>query len=498
MNKIFNKKLYLTLFIGLIAHFYPIITRIYNFDTLRYLGTGFGTGAEVGRPILTLLNSVYTSLRLSNTSMELNSFITIIVLSIAAVYLIYALDVKNELLSIIISGLFIVYPTITSMNVHPYCNTVYAVSVFLSIYGSYLLVSSKKFICIPAILCFVISLGIYQAYINLAVCILLYTVIKLSIVSDDKKEPLSKAIRYIVNLIISLCVYFIFLHLVLWIYHINLGYIRGEGGLDALKNFGTKLKVSYLSVLLMGVRDWGEYGPINRALSVKIIYFISLIFTSINFILIYFKLMIGKNKNILIYILGIVLLPLAIGILNFIMLYDVCSLSGYAYCFVLLLPLLTADILINNSKVILVDKIVVIVGIIGIIIHSYFSVQNYQIIREQINICDIKSTKVIYDITNCEGYTETTKILFNGRFDVYTKETKFLERTKQGYRGVWINLLDDWPHFFNKIKHFDWIEATKSDRMDIMKTEEYRNIPCHPQPGYVKNINGIIVVKFSN
>ena len=170
----------------LIIHFILLTKNITTADVLLndFYYNGYSWEISLGRFGLYFIGLINNFIVIK----EINIFISIILISLIIVFIIDIFKINKLYKKILISLLIVSSPIISSYLVFYYCSVGYLLSVLLSIIGSYLLINNKNKLL--SILCFIISLSMYQASISIGISIIVLYYIKEVINKKIKIENL--------------------------------------------------------------------------------------------------------------------------------------------------------------------------------------------------------------------------------------------------------------------------------------------------------------------
>ena len=157
--------------VGLVAHLYKITSWLPNWDSLvfRYdpqnmLGLG-----RWFLPVVCSFSSFYDL-------PFLNGIIAILFHSLSAVFICRILGVEKKITAILIGGVIVSFPTVTSVMMYNYAADGYSIAFFLSTIAAWLMVKKKPRYILASIF-IALSTGIYQAYITVTIMLLLIKLI---------------------------------------------------------------------------------------------------------------------------------------------------------------------------------------------------------------------------------------------------------------------------------------------------------------------------------
>lgn len=156
---------------GLAAHGYMLVNRISNHDNLHY-------AFDINHPV----NSFYDMSRwalpsVCNFSGEwsipwLIGLICIVMTGFSAAVVVKVLDIKSIFFAVLTGAMFAVFPSATGILTYMAMADGYFIAVFLSAAAAKLILSEKTGNIPAAVFCLTVSLGLYQAYLPICLCII--------------------------------------------------------------------------------------------------------------------------------------------------------------------------------------------------------------------------------------------------------------------------------------------------------------------------------------
>lgn len=171
---------------GLFAHGYMLANKLPNHDDLHSL---FGKGAlyEMGRWGLPYVGRLD-----GNYSMPwMLGLLTLFLLAVTAMLLVELLQIQSPLFGALAGGILAVFPTVTCLFSYMFTSFAYAISILLSVLAAWLARRKSRWWLIPAVLCIIGSLSIYQAFLGFAAALMVYGLYAASIREDaDPKRIL--------------------------------------------------------------------------------------------------------------------------------------------------------------------------------------------------------------------------------------------------------------------------------------------------------------------
>ena len=226
----------------LIIHFILLTKNITTADVLinDFYYNGYSWEISLGRFGLYFIGLINNFIVIK----EINIFISMILISLIIVFIIDIFKINKLYKKILISLLIVSSPIISSYLVFYYCSVGYLLSVLLSIIGSYLLINNKNKLL--SILCFVISLSMYQASISIGISIIVLYSIKEVI---NKRIKIKDIIYKLFIIFISMIIYFIIMKLSLVIFNIDQASYSGANkiGFSSILDIFNNIKRTYIS-----------------------------------------------------------------------------------------------------------------------------------------------------------------------------------------------------------------------------------------------------------
>ena len=140
---------------------------------------------------------------------------------IASFLIIEIIEIKEQFQKILAISILLTSTTLTLTNA-TYINKsdIFMLALLFATVGAYVAIKNLKFSFV-AIIFFVATLGLYQAYLQGGVVLLMFDIFKDIINNKDFKKINKKSVIYIVIILSSLIIYFVFFQLCLHIFHIK-------------------------------------------------------------------------------------------------------------------------------------------------------------------------------------------------------------------------------------------------------------------------------------
>lgn len=208
-----------TLAFGLVAHGYRYFNANFNYDSLIWL---YEPNAQISmvRPGR-FMRPVYRLLRGDFALPALGGFLSLVYLSVTAFFLVNLLGIQKKSYMALTCGLLVVNSSMIPLNA-TYCHDVdaYCLSILLSVLGVWAAMQWKHG-KLWAVLFYCCSLGLYQAYIGVAVYLVLILAMMELLRGTPVKETYLQLFRQLLVIFVSMVVYFITARVVQAVTHLN-------------------------------------------------------------------------------------------------------------------------------------------------------------------------------------------------------------------------------------------------------------------------------------
>ncbi len=195
--------------IGWITHFYMLTHKLPNWDDISNIND-LGQTKTIGRWLIEPLQ--YFGLKASNPA--IHGMLLIVFVSLAACFVVAALDLKSLTSAVLVPAVMITFPSITSILYFMFTAHIYAVSIFLLCVSVYL-IRKFRYGFIASGICIILGLAIYQPFVSVAISLMLIGLI-LDAIRGEKFKNLTKkgficagtlALSTVVYIIVSRIIY---------------------------------------------------------------------------------------------------------------------------------------------------------------------------------------------------------------------------------------------------------------------------------------------------
>ncbi len=481
--------------IGFIAHLYKITNWLPNWDSLvfRYdeqnmLGLG-----RWFLPVVSAPSSFYDL-------PWLTGILAILYHALASVCICKMFNVKNNITAVLIGGMIVSFPTVTSVMLYGYVADAYALSFLLACIAALLMTAEKpKYIASAVIIA--LSVGIYQAYITVTITLLLCFLIIEALRKETKiKDIFIKCIKFLLTGIAGMVLYYLVLTVTLKITGTALMEYQGldsAASLSELNLFGSLyiVKETFFDFFFNSLSLFSMINAVIFA-SVIVLYIVDIV----------------KNKPSLSKVLFIgvfvVLLPIGACMLSFVnsqIDYHNLMRMGYSV-FYLLLILQYENVQFESVKLASVKKWSIL-SVVAVLIFVQVVIAN--ISYHKLDIACEKSfgalNRIADRIEQTEGADECEKILVVGALEgseAYSAKLPLeITGTTDSYilraddevvgQSVLCSTLNDYCG-----KSYNFVAG--EEKIELLEKLNDYNMGIWPAKDSIAVIDGVVVVKLSD
>lgn len=506
MKKIvFDKRLCICLIscfvFGLICHGYCLFNKLSIGDDIQCIKS-FGSTYSFGRWMLGLVEKASAIFSITNYSIPLfNGLLVILYISLSVYLIVVGINITESVQIIILSGIMVSFPTVTSSFGYLFTSPSYFFGVLISTIGCFVFYKNKNlFSILFCCLLMSCSVGIYQA--NIPVCISLLLIFMAKDVIDNDYDVKSYCILAIQNIVICLgfiCLYYIFNKLFLELFNIQLTSYKGLNnfGITSLQGYFYRILNAYIQ--FVNPNSHSEYANMFPGIC-SYVYILLVATTAFLMIIISLKNKVLKNIEVLIVFAFI---PLA-SYFIFVMVEDgeIHSLMTYGYVFVIISMLIVINYYHEQySQIVNIAYYV----LLTFLIVSYARLSNVCYLKTAI----IQENSINYfnrlasRIENTNGYNSSIPVVYinenkknaGGGFSnselfekSYLVPYRFFNDTKAINHSRWRMAMNLWTGFNPVVKNDE----------SVGNTPVTIDMPCYPDDGSIRIIDGIIYVKFAD
>ncbi len=503
----FKKIMIYTFIFGFIAHGYMYMNGDYTHDSL-YGIVGITPIDEMNLSIGRFLIPLYLKVRGYVASPLLIGVLITLFVGISSYIIIDLLEIKNELLKICVSAILITNYTITVTNAtylndsDPYC-----LSLLFAVLSIFCFKKLKKYWKLLGIPCLVMCIGLYQAYFQVALFLLMIIAIKELLTQTNTKEIVKDNLITLVYMFIGVVIYYIIYKLVLKVTGYDAGNLY-----NAIPDLSFYLDferiISFFKYMILKEREWfvGKNNHHRRLILVINLIFVALSVYSIAFVAIKNKISKGRKALIIVILL---LMPLGMNVIG--LLCDMYEHEVMTYSFFLAyaLVVMVFEIYQENKGDKKVQKIIGSLSHKGICLcfsilvlsNCIYSNEMYYEKHLVVQSTDMLMTRVIDRMEQMDGYElGVTPVVFIGQpsqsgYNYY--RSGFLNTAEGTNVYTSISYYQTYESYFKEYLGYPINLLDIGVSCDMGEIEEIIEMPCFPAKGSVAYYNDILVVKIA-
>lgn len=486
-----------TVIIGLLVHMYKFTNTLLNHDSV-FCYYDSQNAIVSGRWFLTIACSFSSYFDLPWVTGLMTVFFT----AITAVLIVKILDIKNELLCVLIGGLLITSPFVTDILFYGFTSDGFAMGMLFAVVSVYCAVREKQdVVCtVLSIVFLCLSCAIYQAFVSFALMLtLVYIVMKL--LNDDYAfNKLKFIIKNIVIYVISLSVYFVLWKLLMWVQNVEAIDYQGISDVGIMNFAGMVCAfvkmIKNIFVLIFGCTPRNVLA--NGISIYGIINVIILLLLTVCIMLSIIKSKIYKRvSDTVLLMLCLTAMPFAVYMWMFTspkIEYAPRMLQSVLLLIILMLLLAKhySNKLIKAVSAIIVSAYIFNCGIMANVCYFYLEQENKASLSE--------GSRVIQTIT--ELYGKESKLFISGnRYAEVVVSDKYNSNQVSYLSGsIEKTLLFDEIHailYLNNTFNCNFSQINEEEKIEIMDNEAFEKMPVWPQKNSIAKIGDVVVIKLS-
>jgi hypothetical protein len=335
-----------TLIIGYIVHFYMLANSYLNHDTIHYYSNNGEWLIQQGKWFVTPINSITGPYTLR----YLDGAIGLVAIALIAGVICWMYSVPKGILCWSIGGVLVSFPSVATMLIYEGLDY-FAIASLLAVLAAFFLVKSLEIFRILGVICLVFSLGAYQPFLGFTLSLLVVDCIIMHARNTHVKTVVCKGIRYIIDAIISLSLYYVILKIRL--YQSGLSLIEYKGINHMSENLSPVTLIrsaieAYKDVCSFFIFDcFGIHGK-----HFCLLYTVAILLVIIGFLYYsYYNNALANKKNVFLAIILGIIIPLSVNIVG--VLSSNSSfyyITIYPFVIICLLSVIVLSLIINNAR----------------------------------------------------------------------------------------------------------------------------------------------------
>lgn len=475
-------------FAGIVAYGFCFANKLEQMDDLACL---FSTGASMssGRWGLDITKHFLPSWSIP----WLNGILCILLLSVSVCMILKVFPLRSKLLSALLAAVVVSFPSQTVTFSYMFTSVHYAFSVLLAVTALWVAVSGntvKRYLVSSVLLAF--SMAIYQAYIAVAVSLMLVSIISLCLYSNmETSNVWKKGLSYLGILACSAALYYGITSVLMRLSSTEFNYYA-QKSMNSFSDMLFGLRVAYTSFIGYFIK--GYYDIVSTPFS-RVVHVLAACVTCVLIILLVPSLFRRDKKRTVILLLCLVLFPLGVNCVRVIssLFHNLMVLS---FISVYVLACVVADGFSSSGAKAagcVRDAVSLCLAVV-LCVNICFSNKVYLKMYFQLEQAKSFYTTVFSCATMTPGYAAGTPVAFVGTSDSnlwdYPVDTSNLAGIMEGLIGVYSQDV--------LIRAFTGrdVPVVSDESLDALAASaEVMNMPCYPDYGSVALADGVLVVK---
>ena len=487
-------------FWGLLAHGMVLFNKYSFHDDARYFND-VGVTYKSGRWMLGILGSLSANLLGSkNYSLPVvNGTITILCIAAIVYLLADSLRIQSKPLVILLCGSMVTFPSVTGTFSYMFTAPYYYAASLLGVVGAWIFHQKKNFVAL--LLCTVLmacSVGVYQANIPVFICTLL-----LYMMEDVRQSDMSwKTFWKMALCNATVCIGFIAEYFLVNQYFLNqFGVVLTD--YKGINHFGRTNLSNYIYRMLCGYGSFFYPSTAVEDFSARYIYTLLIVVTAIIAIFVLRKMYILKTPKGSQTLLILIAYPIA-ACFVYLMVepWDVHAVMTFGQAFAFALVVWFIDKYPEDRTKVEGALCKAAVALLGVLVTLNIRYSNILYLKADVMQTQMISyyTTLITRIESVEGYTEDAQVVYIGEYDKHDKNfvgvsEYFDDLDLPTYKGelifndyAWKETMELWCGFAPEL----------GDAAEFEGNAEVASMPCYPEQGSIRCIDGKIVVKFAD
>lgn len=496
--KIYRVPLLASVIVGALCYMFAFTNKLVNHDDVAALFSK-GITASSGRWGLDLLSYILPDCSLP----WFHGVITIILVAVSICAMVNIYSIHNKLLQALLAGSVIAFPSLIGTFSYMFTSSSYGISFFLSVFAVYLLKSQPKKLFLPALVCMVLSLGIYQAYVAITASFLVLILIQRILYEEDVRSVIRVGILYVAFLLLSLVFYYGVTQLILTYSGSQFNsYAMGAMKFDCASIL-KGIKLAYLNICYFFVYHLHVLNLTKFSIAVHRI-------CAVATFLLLFVWELAQNKHsvsrFFLLLALITVLPLAINCMYLLVDADaVHALVLYSYIAIYILAVIIAQaclpLLLHRRSFEFIRRIainVIALGMVAAVLNNiYIANKNFFRLYLRYENAYCFYTSLVASLHTMPEFDESTSIAVIGQYeDPEFYKYQFDNEVLTGFNGFTPNQYS--KQFF--LEYYLGISvpfASQAECDKIASSQEYSEMAVYPYYGSIKMIGDVLVVKLS-
>lgn len=487
---------------GFFTHLYAFNNILHNHDNIASQPGGYGSGVPLGRWLLELAGLFMDKLGLNYNLSVVNGVVYVCLIALAAGVLVSVLKIRKRTSAALIGMLMVAFPTVSATMVYRYTVMFYGFSALFAILAVWVF-SRVKYGFVWSVLCIMLSMGLYQAYVPLTIGLFVLVLIRQAL--EGKTDALTLIRRGLcccAALALGLVLYFAGQKLCELYFGIQLTDYQGVSSMGNLQlaDIPRLVVEAFTTFCSIVVRDY--CGIANRAM-MRIAYLLLMVL-SIGMVAVILVVKVRKASVALVTVLLCLVFPVAVNFIA-IMCPDgwIYSLMVYAFVLVACMPLVLLECmpewdgtLWKRAKPLLAKGVGVLTALL-VVYYGYYANVNYTTLHYANRQIENYLSSMVVQVRMTEGYTAQTKWAFIGDIDDPLFQSPWQDEVIYGGSGYTQYLMNQYsrPNWFQNYIGYTLPMAEEETVAALAASAQVQAMPCFPDNGSIKVIGDTVVIK---
>lgn len=488
-----------TFVFGLIAHAYQFFHSSFSHDSLDAI---FSDSSEMKWKIALgrFLVPILSEFRGKISDPWLIGLISLFLISISVFLIAEVFDVNSKIVLLSISGIMATNLTITAMTATYLYELDYDMcALFFAVLAVYFLIKNNRLIFwICGTVSIMLSLSLYQSYIEVSVVLLIIYFIIYLINGGAAKDTLIKGLKSIAAIILGVGLYIATSDVVCRILN-----VEKEERTDVFSGFKDGLIVGIKTMIYKLVDTFINPVTIYNNNFMGLLN-VLLVFIGVCICVFLILKYCSSIKEKIIAFLLFLCIPFSLNFISLAVGGEVHELMIYSFWIMLIFPLFMFKKALDKSsdKRFINPLRVICFIIVGIIIWNNIVVANTAYLKKDLeNTATVSAmTRVVDDLEERDDYKAgETPVSFVG--PISTQKTmpgfEFLSDTT-GFRcngSISQSGISDHYNLYKSFFTYYLNYPLNYSEKDFSESEKVKDMPTYPEKGYIQNIDGVLVVK---
>lgn len=492
----------------LVTHLYMFTNKLPNHDDVNRLLVGDTDEIKIqhGRWAGVILD------RVSGNSVSIPyvmGVISILAFAGTAVVLVSLFRIEKKLSIALLCGLLCTFPVSTSIFLYGYIADAYFISMFLAVWGVWLVVQEKIALNACGAMLLTLSCGCYQAFWCMGIAFLfLYYSMQFLDLKDEWKKFAVKIVKCLGCAVISLVLYLAINKVV----QTATGYGATDyQGLSTMGQFGGVW--NFIKIFVYAYYEFMQFYYLKGSFTGS--YFMIAVNVILTAVVVFMMIHRAKaNKHFtgywIVFVVLIGLIPFAFNLISVASKNQTHTLMQYTF----LMPYLMCLLLLDKGKG--EKRIISVVSCASLVfvVYSGFLTDNMIYFRQQLNYEATYSytVRLLSRIETMEGYEPSIPVAFINETPQYYDHVTIMSENypeEMEYFSFLGAMAGTEPHTFVKrandisdfCKYYHGYDLRLADAeglSDLAATKEFQDMPAYPQAGGMRYIDGVLVIKLAD